>query len=150
MSQDSTIHLPETDPFRWEGVSLLAYKEAGSHFRDVTRQLLFDGEGIGAELRYFEVSAGGWSTLERHEHVHAVMVIRGRGRALVGERIVELAAHDLVRVPPRTWHQFRAAEDAPLGFLCLVACGRDRPERPGASALAELRRNPAMGDFIRA
>jgi S-methyl-1-thioxylulose 5-phosphate methylthiotransferase len=149
MSQDSAIHVPETDSFRWEGVSLLAYKEAGGHFRDVTRQLLFDGQGIGAELRYFEVSAGGWSTLERHEHVHAVMIIRGRGRAVVGERIVDLAPHDLVRVPPRTWHQFRAAQDAPLGFLCLVACGRDRPERPDDAALAELRRDGAIADFIR-
>jgi S-methyl-1-thioxylulose 5-phosphate methylthiotransferase len=149
MSQDSAIHVPETDSFRWEGVSLLAYKEAGGHFRDVTRQLLFDGQGIGAELRYFEVSAGGWSTLERHEHVHAVMIIRGRGRAVVGERIVDLAPHDLVRVPPRTWHQFRAAQEAPLGFLCLVACGRDRPERPDDAALAELRRDGAIADFIR-
>ena len=46
----------------------------------------------------------------------------------------DLAPHDLVRVPPRTWHQFRATPTAPLGFLCLVACGRDRPERPALPA----------------
>jgi mannose-6-phosphate isomerase-like protein (cupin superfamily) len=142
-------HARETEPFRWEGVALLAYKEEGSHFRDVTRQVLFDGEGIGAELRYFEVGGGGWSTLERHQHVHAVLIVRGEGRALVGDRVVELAPHDLVRVPSLTWHQFRAAADAPLGFLCLVPCGRDRPERPDAAALVDLRRDPIIADFIR-
>jgi quercetin dioxygenase-like cupin family protein len=34
--------------------------------------------------------------------------------------------NDLVNVPPMTWHQFRAAADAPLGFLCLVPATRDR------------------------
>jgi hypothetical protein len=29
-----------------------------------------------------------------------------------------------------TWHQFRAAPDSPLGFLCLVAADRDRPQLP--------------------
>jgi len=143
-------HVPETEPFRWEGVPVLAYKEAGSHFRDVTRQILFDGEGIGAELRYFEIAAGGWSTLERHQHVHAVLIVRGEGRALIGDRLVELAPHDLVRVPALTWHQFRAAPTAPIGFLCLVPCGRDQPQRPDTAALAALRRDPTVADFIRA
>jgi len=146
---ETRTHIPETNPFRWEGVPVLAYKEEGSHFRDVSRQVLFEGEGIGAELRYFEVAAGGWSTLERHEHVHAVLIVRGRGRALIGDRVVELAPHDLVRVPSLTWHQFRAAADAPLGFVCLVPCGRDRPERPDAATLAALRLNPTIADFIR-
>lgn len=151
MSQaELRTYISETAPFRWDGVPVLAYKESGGHFSDVTRQVLFDGEGIGAELRYFEVGPGGWSTLERHQHVHAVLIVRGKGRALVGERILDLKPHDLVRVPPCTWHQFKAAPDAPLGFLCLVACGRDRPERPDAAAQAALRANPAIRDFVKA
>ena len=62
---------------------------------------------------------------------------------LVGDRIVEAGTHDLVRVPPLTWHQFQPAGDAPLGFLCMVDCDRDVPERPDAEALAALRRDPA-------
>lgn len=143
-------HIRRTGPFRWDGVEVAAYKQDGAHFRDVTRQVLFAGEGLDCELRYFEIAPGGWSSLERHEHVHAVMVIRGEGRALVGDRILDLATHDLVRVPPRTWHQFRAADAAPLGFLCLVPCGRDRPERPDAAALAALRADPRIAGFIRA
>ena len=131
-------HIAQTDPFRWEGIPLLAYKEdGGTHFRDVTRQVLFDdSEHHDTQLRYFEIAAGGHSTLERHQHAHSVMVLRGRG-------------HDLVRVPPMTWHQFRATGGEPLGFLCLVRRERDKPQRPTAGDLAALRADPAVGAFIR-
>ena len=143
-------HVRQTTPFRWEGIEVRPYKEEGTNFSGVTRQVLFDGgEGLGCELRYFEVAPGGWSSLERHHHAHAVIVVRGHGRVLIGERIVDAGTNDLVRVAPRTWHQFRAADDAPLGFLCMVDCGRDRPERPDAEALAALRRSPDVAGFIR-
>ena len=125
--------------FRWEGVDVLAYKQEGSApFKDVTRQVLFDDPSLAAQLRYFEVAPGGWTTLERHEHVHNVMVIRGRGRCLVGDEAWELATNDLVSVPPMTWHQFRAAADAPLGFLCLVNRERDRPQLPSPADAAAI------------
>jgi quercetin dioxygenase-like cupin family protein len=127
--------------FHWEGVDVLAYKQEGAApFKDVTRQVLFDSADPPAQLRYFEVAPGGHTTLERHEHVHSVMVIRGRGECLVGDRAYELAANDLVAVPPMTWHQFRAAPDSPLGFLCLVASRRDRPQLPSAEELEALSR----------
>lgn len=117
--------------YHWEGVDVLRYKQEGeAPFKDVTRQVLFESAGLPAQLRYFEVAPGGHTTLERHEHVHAVMVIRGRGQCLVGERAYDIAEKDLVSVPPMTWHQFRAPPDAPLGFLCLVASERDRPQLP--------------------
>ncbi|MCC6868633.1 MAG: cupin domain-containing protein, partial [Burkholderiales bacterium] len=115
-------------------------------FRDVTRQVLFAGDEIPAQLRYFEVAPGGFTTLERHEHVHNVMVIRGRGECRVGERTWPLAPYDLVRVPPMAWHQFHAASDAPLGFLCLVPTQRDRPQLPTTEERTALgSRAPAAG-----
>ncbi len=128
-------------PFRWEGVEVREYKAEGSApFKDVTRQVLFESGDLPAQLRYFEVAAGGWTTLERHEHVHAVMVIRGRGKALVGDQAYDIHTHDLVSVPPMTWHQFRAATDEPLGFLCLVASDRDRPQLPAEHELESLKK----------
>jgi quercetin dioxygenase-like cupin family protein len=125
--------------FRWEGVDVREYKQEGTApFKDVTRQVLFEPEGLPAQLRYFEVAAGGWTTLERHAHVHAVMVIRGKGQALVGDRAYDIAIHDLVTVPSMTWHQFHAAPDEPLGFLCLVASDRDRPQLPAAHEVEGL------------
>jgi len=132
--------------FHWEGVDVLAYKQEGSApFKDVTRQVLFDSRDPPAQLRYFEVAPGGHTTLERHEHVHSVMVIRGRGQCLVGERGYELGPNDLVSVPPMTWHQFRAAPDSPLGFLCLVAAERDRPQLPTAEEAEVIARTVGLG-----
>lgn len=125
--------------FHWEGVGTLQYKQDGSApFKDVTRQVLFDGVDMPCELRYFEVAAGGFTTLERHQHVHNVMVIRGSGRCIVGDDTYALGVNDLVCVPPMTWHQFQAAADEPLGFLCMVPADRDRPQLPDASERAKL------------
>jgi quercetin dioxygenase-like cupin family protein len=126
--------------FHWENVDVLQYKQDGAApFKDVTRQVLFDSRDPPAQLRYFEVAPGGHTTLERHQHVHAVMVIRGRGRCLVGDKSYDIGEHDLVSVPPLTWHQFLAASDQPLGFLCLVASDRDRPQLPSPEEAQRLK-----------
>jgi quercetin dioxygenase-like cupin family protein len=138
--------------FGWQGVDVLAYKpEPGGHapFKDVTRQTLFHAqEKLGAEWRYFEVSPGGHSTLERHDHIHNVLILRGRGHCLVGETVTAIGEHDLVHIPSMTWHQFRADEGAPLGFLCLVNGERDKPQLPNADDLAILRSSAEVGAFI--
>ena len=143
-------HRPRIDEGRWESVPVLAYKQVGAApFRDVTRQVLFHDDSLGCELRYFEVAPGGHSTLEKHEHVHAVMILRGRGHCLVGEDVFEVDTQDLVHIPPSTWHQFRATRDEPLGFLCMVNAARDRPRLPEAADLESLQRRPEVADFIR-
>jgi quercetin dioxygenase-like cupin family protein len=147
MSRSTVRHAREG--FRWDGVEVLRYKEEGAApFRDVTRQVLFDEAPAGTQWRYFEVAPGGHSTLERHEHTHAVLVLRGRGRVLVGDEVHAIDTHDLVEIGPMTWHQFRADPDEPLGFLCLVASDRDRPQLPDDEQLAGLRANPVVADFL--
>lgn len=136
--------------YTWEDVEVLAYKSAGAApFKEVTRQVLFDDPRLAAQWRYFEIAPGGHTTLERHQHVHAVMVLRGQGACLVGGEVFSIALHDLIYVPPLTWHQFRATSEEPLGFLCLVNAERDRPELPGPKDLQILRQNPAVAAFIR-
>jgi quercetin dioxygenase-like cupin family protein len=141
---------PDDEAFGWDGVEVLAYKVDGSApFRAVTRQVLFEEAEHGCQLRYFEVSPGGHTTLERHQHVHAVLILRGRGSVLIGSEVREIGEHDLCSVPPLTWHQFRAADDAPLGFLCLVSSERDRPQLPSDEDLAALRADPVLARAIR-
>jgi quercetin dioxygenase-like cupin family protein len=136
--------------YRWSEVDVLAYKAEGSApFKDVTRQVLFDEPEMGCQWRYFEVAAGGHTTLERHEHVHAVMILRGSGTAIVGTRVSPFGPYDLFRVPPMTWHQFRAADDEPMGFLCLVRSERDRPQLPSPAEVAELQADPEVARTIR-
>lgn len=130
--------------FRWEAVELLRYKdEGGAPFRDVTRQVLFAQPDQSCELRYFEVAANGHSTLERHEHTHAVLILRGHGTVQIGTELHPIAERDLVTIDPLTWHQFHAAPDAALGFLCLVASQRDKPQLPNEDERAVLSANRA-------
>ncbi len=137
--------------FHWHGVDTLQYKSEGAApFRDVTRQVLFSDADLACQLRYFEVQPQGYSTLERHQHVHAVMVVRGKGRCLVGDAVHELQRHDLVTIPAMAWHQFRAEGQDPLGFLCMVNAERDRPQLPTDQELKALQRDPAIAAFISA
>ena len=143
-----TIHR-KAEGYRWEGVDELPYKEDGrALFRSVTRQVLFCDPDMQGELRYFEVASGGFSTLERHEHVHAVLVLRGRGHCLVGDAVRAIKTRDLITIPPMTWHQFRATEGEPLGFLCMVNAERDKPQLPTADDLARLKADPKIAKFL--
>ncbi len=122
--------------FRWQGVPETAYKEeddaAAGLFCGVVRQTLL-GLGAGEEplaflTRYFEIAPGGLSSFERHQHPHAVVVLRGRGSVVLEGVEHALEPFDCVYVAPGAPHQFRAAADEPLGFLCMVDRERDRPE----------------------
>lgn len=135
--------------FRWDGVAHMPYKQDGSApFKDISRQVLFHEHDLNCELRYFEMAEGGYSTLERHEHAHAVMILRGSGHCLVGQEVRPVKQFDLVSIPAWTWHQFRATQGEPLGFLCMVNVMRDRPQLPSEDEMAALRRNPQVAAFL--
>jgi len=135
--------------FRWDDVPLLAYKEEGSApFKSITRQVLFKDDALRCELRYFEVAPGGYSTLERHEHTHGVMILRGEADVLVGGEVRPVKQFDLVRIPPMTWHQFRTKGKEPMGFLCMVNVERDKPQLPTPDELEQLKADPAVAAFL--
>jgi len=135
--------------FHWDDVPILAYKEEGSApFKSITRQVLFKDDALRCELRYFEVAPGGYSTLERHEHTHGVMILRGEADVLVGGEVRPVKQFDLVRIPPMTWHQFRTRGKEPMGFLCMVNVERDKPQLPTPDELEQLKADPAVAAFL--
>jgi quercetin dioxygenase-like cupin family protein len=147
-SSDKPAHRRAKD-YRWQGVEELPYKEDGrALFKTITRQVLFSDPQMQGELRYFEVAPGGYSTLERHGHMHAVLVLRGRGHCLVGDEVKAIELYDLITVPSMTWHQFRADAGEPLGFLCMVNAARDKPQLPTAQDLSRLKASPAVAAFL--
>jgi mannose-6-phosphate isomerase-like protein (cupin superfamily) len=148
MTSETRIHR-KAHGYDWDGVEKLPYKEDGrALFKSITRQTLFSDPDLDGELRYFEVAPGGFSTLERHEHMHAVLILRGRGRCLVGNEVQTIETRDLVTVPAMTWHQFRASEGEPLGFLCMVNARRDKPQLPTEEELARLKADPRIAAFL--
>lgn len=149
MSQDDNPLFRVFRDFRWEDVAHMPYKEEGSApFKAIARQTLFADPALGCELRYFEMEAGGYSTLESHEHMHAVMILRGTGKCLLGAEVREVKPFDLVTIPAWTWHQFRAVNDEPLGFLCMVNALRDKPRLPTDEEVAAMRKLPAVAAFL--
>lgn len=148
-ARETEIHR-KAKGYRWEAVEELPYKEDGrALFKSITRQVLFADPQLDGELRYFEMTPGGFSTLERHEHMHAVLILRGRGHCLVGEEVRAIETRDLITVPAMTWHQFRATRGEPLGFLCMVNAARDKPQLPSPEDLAKLARNAKIAAFLR-
>jgi len=140
---------PTRDAFRWDGVTHQPYKQDGeAPFKDISRQVLFHDDALACELRYFEMDTDGFSTLERHEHAHAVMILRGGGLCMVGEEVRNVKQFDLIAIPAWTWHQFRATAGEPFGFLCMVNKMRDRPVLPTEAELTRMRANPAVAAFL--
>jgi quercetin dioxygenase-like cupin family protein len=136
--------------YRWENVPVLDYKEQGTHYNSITRQVLCEGlADIPCQLRYFEIAASGHSTLEQHQHAHLVIIFRGAGQVLLGQEIHSVQEKDVITIPAHTWHQFRATEGNTFGFLCLVNVERDSPILPSDDDLKWLRQDPAIADFIR-
>lgn len=150
MITKSTSITKHQGDFKWEDVDVLPYKEDGNHFKSITRQILFRGEGdLPLEFRYFEVAPGGHSTLEKHVHQHAVMIIRGKGTVMVGDSLTEIGCQDVIHIPPLTWHQFRANKEDHLGFLCIVNHERDKPQRPKCeSDINEICTSSEIRNFI--
>jgi len=149
ITRDKTIHRRGLPDYRWDGVECLPYKEdSRALFKSVTRQILFSDPDLAGELRYFEVAPGGYSSLERHEHMHGVLILRGCGHCLVGSEVRAVDTNDLVTVPAWTWHQFRATRDVPLGFLCMVNATRDKPHLPSEADVAELKAKPEVAEFL--
>ena len=88
----------DPESFRWQGIEPRPYREGGG-FEGIARYVLADQLPAGFALRYFELEPGGYSSLEKHRHVHFVIAIRGAGKALVGASITELRPFDALYVP---------------------------------------------------
>ncbi len=139
--------------YRWQGVELRSYKSEGTHFRDISRQTLLgeaeEETALNCITRYFEIQPGGYSSLEKHQHPHSVLVIRGRGTVLLGESANSIETLDCVYIAPGTLHQFHASSDQVLGFICIVDRQRDRPELASREELARLRSIEDLREFIK-
>ena len=140
--------------FRWEGVAPREYKDdpgtpRGMAWQGLSRYTLVRAPeaGVTFEVRYFEIAPGGYSSLEKHAHVHVVFAARGRGKALIGDQVIELNPLDLVQTPPFAPHRWINPHDEPFGFICTVEGERDRPQPLDDAEWEALRANPLTAPF---
>jgi quercetin dioxygenase-like cupin family protein len=112
---------------RWEGVQPAEYRKPGEDVARVVRMALAgeSGEKMGFEVHYLEIAPGGSTALERHQHEHVVVVLRGHGRVRLGTEVHAIGCGDSLYVAPAEVHQFENDADEPFGFLCVVDAVRD-------------------------
>jgi quercetin dioxygenase-like cupin family protein len=143
------------DEFRWDEIAPQVYKARGDEARGmdwsgITRHTLARAAELpaGFEMRYFELEPGGYSSLEKHAHAHFVVAIRGSGRALIGDQLLDCVPFDSLHVPPMTPHRW-LNPDGPdrFGFLCTVDADRDRPAPLDDAEWEALRANPDTAPY---
>lgn len=122
----------KSDQFQWEGVEKKVYKTDTNNFKDIHRYSLLGDEvdALNFQTRYFEIKPGGFSSLEKHQHPHSVVIIRGAGTVVLDNELHSVKTHDVVYIAPETIHQFHADRSEVLGFICVVDRDRDRPVIP--------------------
>jgi ribulose-bisphosphate carboxylase large chain len=118
------------DNFNWSGRPRTAYKSPEANgFSGISRTELFGGadSGTAFELRYFEITPGGFSSFEKHLHEHVIIGVRGRGILQKGEDSLTIGLNDIARVGPFEPHRLYNESVEPFGFYCIVDRKRDKP-----------------------
>jgi ribulose-bisphosphate carboxylase large chain len=111
----------------WQGINSIPYKNKEGNWISIKRFPLIKSESIKFELRYFEISRGGCSSLEYHQHAHVVICLKGKGKVRIGNKNHILKYLDIVYIAPNEIHQLSNPFKEPFGFLCIVDSERDEP-----------------------
>ncbi len=137
--------------YTWEGVRREPYRAQPGDWAAASRTVLVGRAGgpLDFQLRYFELQPGGFTSLEKHEHAHVVIVVRGKGRVLAGTQCWTVSFLDTVYIAPLTPHQLLNAGEEPFGFFCIVDVVRDRPQPLSESERARLLAIPHVREVIR-
>jgi len=127
----SRLHKFQPGNHTWSEVTKEAYKDGEGHWCGIDRNTIIGGRGEAANfhLRYFEIAPGGNSSLEKHVHEHTVICVRGRGRAVVFDKVYDLENLDVLYIAPDAPHQLINPYNEPFGFFCIVDKERDRPRK---------------------
>lgn len=90
--------------------------------KDATMRLLLgDPDGVPHFfMREFTVAPGGHTPRHAHDYEHEVYVLGGRGEVECAGETRAIEGGMALYVPANELHQFRAAPDSDLRFLCLV------------------------------
>jgi quercetin dioxygenase-like cupin family protein len=129
MCNNKLVH--RFNDFTWEGIEIKGYKKSTegktTSFACVEKQVICPSDSdIDFEVRYFEIGKGGYTTLEKHEHVHFVVIVRGKGKIIIGEQVFEAHPFDAFKVPSWDAHQLINTDATPFGFFCSVNAQRDK------------------------
>jgi len=112
---------------KWAGIKSFPYKHKKGKWSSIKRFPLASSNSMKFEVRYFEITPGGCSSLEYHNHVHVVICVKGKGRLRLGNRYKILKYLDIAYIAPNEIHQLSNPYKETFGFFCIVDAERDRP-----------------------
>jgi quercetin dioxygenase-like cupin family protein len=114
----------------WSGVADQPYKAGTGAWSNIIRRVLIGdrGESTKFHVRYFEISPGGASSLEKHRHEHVVICVKGEGFVRTGKVKRKMGFMDTLYICPDTIHQLTNPFEIPFGFFCIVNARRDKPK----------------------
>jgi quercetin dioxygenase-like cupin family protein len=137
--------------YTWEGVEPQPYKPEQRDWTDAVRQVIVGGGGerTGFHVRYFEIGPGGYTSLEKHEHSHVVIAVRGKGTVIAGDQCWDLEFLTGAYVAPNTPHQLVNPGGEPFGFFCIVDAVRDRPQPLSREEVERFQQNPQLRDALK-
>lgn len=119
--------------YQWLGRESVVYKTSCElPYQNIRRVELIgkSGEKCAFDLRYFEIEANGFSSLEKHQHTHVIIGARGSGEVLIDGVTHSVNMHDILYIKPLMVHQLKAGNEEPFGFYCIVDRIRDKPRAP--------------------
>ena len=144
------------DNFRWDTIPLIDYKETGGKsgtqvtFKNISRQNIITKEdGTSFEVRLFECGPEGFSTLEKHQHTHIVMIARGEGKIIIGDGIYDAKPFDFFIIPEWHPHQLINIKEEPFSFFCTVNAQRDSFKLLSIEEISRLRENKEIAKWIK-
>lgn len=113
--------------FTWEGITPEAFRADVAGAAGLVRNVIVGshGESCPFELRYFEMGPDGSSEPVRHPLEHVVIAVRGKGKAVVGDRTIDLNPLDVLYIAPDELHHMSNPEAQPFGFFCIVGAERE-------------------------
>ena len=101
---------------------VVAVPMAGAGIQGVVKRVLVSPEQgwDGWVMRLFDIDPGGHTPQHAHDWPHINFVAGGRGVLHLDGEDYQLEAGSYAFVPAGLKHQFRAAADEPLSFVCIV------------------------------
>ncbi len=127
-----SIHrqVASTEARTWEYADVPTQEYRSEAAPGVIRRVLVGQEDGASDfiVRYFTVPAGSHTPFDQHPHQHGVVVIQGRGRVLLGDTWNDITVGDAVFTGTNEVHQFEAASDEPLAFICVIPTWAEQPK----------------------
>ena len=130
VSNNEQLEYLDCKDFDWSGRESIAYKDIShTSFKNIKRVELIgkQAEQCQFDLRYFEIQQQGYSSKEKHQHTHVIIIARGQGKVIVDDREYDVKENDVLYIKPMSTHQLVNSSSDKFGFYCIVDRERDKP-----------------------